>query len=175
MSLEEAIVVVGQSRRRRFGKDKEKREASFITAASKRDAIGVKGKGLSREKGQKEERRSGCSFRRRRRRRYSYLKFGFPSSARSPAFVLREGGRIRAVDISLSFLSFYHDACFFFFLQTRMRGEKTTTKERRRLDIGIRRSFDRSIDRPSLSLSLVSQSAFFLGFVGRRGSSNKPF
>ena len=160
MSLEEAIVVVGQSRRRRFGKDKEKREASFITAASKRDTIGVKGKGLSREKGQKEERRSSYSFR-RRRRRYSYLKFGFPSSARSPAFVLREGGRIRAVDISLSFLSFYYDACFFF-SQTRMR-EKTTTKERRRLDIGIRRSFDRSIDRPSLSLSLVSQSAFFLG------------
>lgn len=172
MSLEEAIVVVGQSRRRRFGKDKEKREASFITAASKRDTIGVKGKGLSREKGQKEERRSSCYFR-RRRRRYEYLKFGFPSSARSPAFVLREGGRIRAVDISLSFLSFYYDACFFF-SQTRMR-EKTTTKERRRLDIGIRRSFDRSIDRPSLSLSLVSQSAFFLGCVGRRGSSNKPF
>ena len=161
MSLEEAIVVVGQSRRRRFGKDKEKGEASFITAASKRDTIGVKGKGLSREKGQKEERRSSYSFR-RRRRRYSYLKFGFPSSARSPAFVLREGGRIRAVDISLSFLSFYHDACFFFFLQTRMRGGKTTTKERRRLDIGIRRSFVRSIDRSTVSLSLSRLPKRFL-------------
>ena len=163
MSLEEAIVVVGESRRRFWrGAKKKRKEASSPRHQNRDETIGVKGKELffasrtpSRRRGSRERGKKERRFRR-------YLKFGFPSSARSPA-VLREGGSIRAVDISpddfdddVSSQSFI---CVFSY--RRMRGNRDDDDSISVVDrVSLFLSFSR---RASVAKRIVSR---FLSFFG---------